>query len=226
MYPTTNAEELFAYEVARAALDRFAADPKRLRAFRRTYSKLKYIAVVYAYCDHTATDNADKARAMAYAWEDIQLAFTGHGEWAIGGCILQLWANLRKSEEKEFFALVKEAFARAEEATSVEAPRRYLHTYRLKPPLRPDQDWTLPTILPVSGAPLRDWAFDNNEDPDDVTHQWAWLEVADRAEHFGLVQEEAESEVESTAEPERSVRAAHTPTKRPHLQLVPKDEVS
>ena len=176
----------FMYEEAQAVLDTFARNPKRLRSFARTYRKLKFMLAAYAFVDFDSRkgdEEGSKELALSYAWEDLQVAFTGHGEMVLGGCILQLWANLRKKEHALFRKAIMKAFKAAEEATSEEAPRRYLHQYRVKPPRKPEEDWDLPCILPMSGVMLADWAIDSDEDPEEVTQQWSWLEMADRSEH-------------------------------------------
>ena len=178
----------FAYEEAQAVLDAFARDDKRMLAFKRAYRKLKFMAAAYAFLDFDSRkgdENERKELALSYAWEDVQVAFTGHGEMALGGCILQMWANLRKREHGAFRKAITEAFQAAEEATPKEAPRRYLHQYRTKPPRMPEEDWNLPCILPMSGVLLTEWAVDSDEDPEEVAEQWAWLEMADRSEHTG-----------------------------------------
>lgn len=205
----TDVSKLFAYEEAEHMLDAFAADPKRLRAFARAYRKLKFMAAAYAFCDYMPRKASaeDKRRGMAYAWEDIQIAFTGRGEWALHGCLLQMWSYLRPREHKAFARLVEEAFTRAEELTHMDAPRRYLPEYRRKPPRLPEEDWDLPTLLPMSGAVLHDWALDSGNDPADVEHEWAWIEVAEREQQF-------------TASPAAPDPSSRREKKRSHLHLV------
>lgn len=178
----------FAYEEAESILDNFAQHPKRVLAFKRAYRKLKFMVAAYAYLDFDNRRDASEERnelALSYAWEDVQMAFTGHGEMALGGCILQMWANLRSKEHASFRTAIIRAFKAAEEATPPEAPRRYLHQYRTKPPRLPSEDWNLPCILPMSGVLLTEWAVDSDEDPEEVAEQWMWLELADRNEHTG-----------------------------------------
>ena len=178
----------FMYEPAQAVLDDFAHNPKRMLAFRRAYRKFKFVVAAYAFIDFDSRrldSKEGKELALSYAWEDAQMAFTGHGEMALGGCILQMWANLRTKEHDQFRKAIVRAFEAAEKATPAEAPRRYLHQYRTKPPRKPSEDWNLPCILPMSGVLLEDWALDSDEDPEEVAEQWMWLEMADRAEHTG-----------------------------------------
>jgi hypothetical protein len=199
----------FAYEVAEKELDAFAAKEGTL-SFKRSYRKLKFMLAAYAFVDFDnryASCEEAKDRAMSFAWEDVQMAFTGHGEWALAGCILQMWTCLSPKKQARFFEVVKAAFEAAEEATSPEAPRRYMHRFRTKPPRKPGENWTLPTILPMSGKTLSDWALDNGEDPREVLREWYWLERADRAQYSGM----------ETPEPE----PGKGPEKRARLRLVP-----
>lgn len=183
----------FAYEEAEELLDEFAEGPRPL-AFQRAYRKFKFAVAAYAYIDFSnrkELEEEEQKLALSKAWEDAQMAFTGHGEMALAGSILQMWANLQGQEKTAFRKVLREAFRRAEEATPDDAPRRYLHKYRLKPPRKPEQDWTLPTILPMEGQKLRDWAIDHNEDPEEVAYQWHWLEIADRREAQGKLKPES-----------------------------------
>lgn len=205
----------FIYEEAERELDRFAASISS-RAFTRAYRKLKFFLRVYAFIDYGSRkemSEPEQARAMSYAWEDLQMAFTGHGEWTLQGCVLHLWSLLGTREEEKFYRAIKQGFEAAEEATPAEAVRRYLHKYRTKPPRKPSQDWNLATILPMSGKVLEEWALDEGEDPAEVLEQWHWLEVADRAETKGYDPYTGE-------QGKTDLRQA----KRAHLRLVTKEE--
>jgi hypothetical protein len=200
----------FAYEEAEGLLDQFAAGP-RFAAFRRAYRKFKHVLMSYAFVDYMDGDRLDDAEAIkhavALAWEDAQMAFVGHGESALTGAVIQLWATLENSEHDLFFETIKEAFLRAERATASTTPRMYLAQYRKKKPRRPEQGFTLRIILPMAGVKLRDWAVDAGKDPDEVEEQWAWLERADR------LPDEVKGKPEVKVEPKKGA----------HLRLVPKD---
>jgi len=139
--------------------------------------------------------------AEARAWEDLQVAFSGHGEPFLTGGIMQLWVHVDVAEGDRFAAAIQEAFAIAEGATGTDVPRRYIWVWRNKPVRRLQEGFTLPTILPVEGPSLDQWAVDQGEDPHEVAEQFLWLERADRVER----------------EAERRQAASH----KPHLRLLP-----
>jgi hypothetical protein len=172
-------EDLFVYEEAEKLLDAFAAGPRPM-AFKRAYVKFKFMIAAYAYIDFSTPGRRPSGKELAYAWEDVQMAFVGHGEQALIGTIIQLWVTLSPEDQFLFAQVIKEAFGRAEVATIESASRRYLHRYRVKPVRLPEEGFDLPTILPVRGVQLRDWAIDSGQDPDQAEEQWYWLEFADR----------------------------------------------
>lgn len=179
----------FAYEEAETVLDEFAAAPDRYAAYRRAWRKFKFMLACYAFVDFS--DDSDRGvgalrrkilteAALTAAWEDAQMAFTGQGDSALTGAVIGLWSALRPEEHDLFFKVVKEAFKRAEEATSPEVVRRYMSRFRLQPPRRPEQGFNLSVVLPTGGPSLRDWAADEGQDPDEIEEQWYWLAVGDR----------------------------------------------
>lgn len=178
-------EALFAFEEAERVLEAFARGP-RPAAFRRAWVKFRFMLLAYAYVDHSTAGRRPGRQELAWAWEDAQMAFVGHGEQCLIGAVIQLWVTLAAADQKAFAAVVKEAFDGAEAATPKRAPRRYLSRYRRKPVRLPEEGFVLQTILPVRGPSIREWALDQDMDPDAVEEQWYWLELADRE----LVEEE------------------------------------
>ncbi len=150
--------ELFAYEYAEATLDKFA---RRVRSeqFRRAYRKFKFVLVVYAYLDFSAPEKPEK-KHLAWAWEDAQAAFNGHGETILHGCILQMWSSLTKGDQDQFLTVAGKAFYMAETETHREAPRRYIPKVRKAGIRDPRDGFSLPTYTPIVGVKLQDWLHD------------------------------------------------------------------
>lgn len=173
----------FAYEEAERVLHQFAAGA-RPRAFKRAYRKFIFMVMAHAYCDYfqPSSSNQDKSRkeAVAKAWEDAQLAFTGHGESALTGAVLQMLSTLEDDDLETFYTVVRTAFQKAEAATPKDAVRLYLTSFRTKPPRRREEPFNLQIILPMSGVKLREWALDSGEDVNEQEESWAWIELGDR----------------------------------------------
>lgn len=207
----------FAFEEAEAVLDAFAASSERRAQFRRAYRKFKWLIAAYACLDF-AQSNKPSAQAFSYAWEDAQMAFTGHGEAILVGAVLQMWVYLDEGKEsKAFSKAITKAFKKAEKATDPEVKRRYFREYRLKPPRTPEEGFDLPTIIPVWGPKTVDWALDEGEDLPSVLDEFSWLEEADRYERR---EEKAEKK-------RKKQQKAKIEEARPKLMLIHnKDEVS
>jgi hypothetical protein len=169
----------FAYEEAEAVLDAFASSPKRTKQFVRAYRKFKYLVTAYAYLDF-AHEKPPNDLALSYAWEDAQVAFTGHGEASLIGCVIHMWVHVLQDDKAQFKRTIEEAFRKAEAATDPDLPRRYISRWRDKPARTPEEQFNLPAILPVWGAKTDDWALDNGEDPVELSDQLMWMERADR----------------------------------------------
>ena len=158
----------FMYEVAENALDAFCYHLKRPASFKRAYFKLKLAIASYAFVDFLVEEEISREEAFAYAWEDAQMAFVGHADAALTGHVIHLWACIDGSAEKKFRKAIKAAFMAAEVATDDSIVRRYLPEDRLKTPCTLDQLPDLPTLLPLYGVKLREWAWDNGEDPAEI----------------------------------------------------------
>ena len=153
----------FAYEYAERTLDSFAGTVGS-KQFCRSYAKFKFVLGVFAYCDFSYPKKPT-LQEMAWAWEDAQIAFKGHGEPILHGCILQMWSTLPASRKEEFLEAVETALRLADENTSLSVQRRYLKEWRDKPVRDPDLGYNLMTILPVSGPTLREWSAEEGFDP-------------------------------------------------------------
>lgn len=168
----------FAFEVVEEQLDEFAIDQDA--EFQRSWMKTRFMVTAYAYGDWYQP-GMHPALALARAWEELQIAFTGRGEAFLSGAVLHLWNTLPNAKaEKRFEKLLRNAFAEAERATPDDAARLYLREYRDAPLRNPDDGFTLDPLLPVRGIRLREWALGEELDPDDIEEHFNWLELADR----------------------------------------------
>jgi hypothetical protein len=156
--------EGFQYQYAEAHLDQFARTRKSA-SFKRSYRKFKFLLFVYAYLDFSAPNKPTKQH-MAWAWEDAQIAFKGFGETMLHGAILQMWSALGPVDQAQFLRSAEEAFCLAECETDREANRRYIKKYRNEEIRDPSEGFTLPSVMPVSGAKLKDWLKDEGFSPD------------------------------------------------------------
>lgn len=168
-------EKRFAFEKAEGVLDDFDAGLGSPQ-FSRAYRKFKFMIAAYAYCDFSEAGQPTGERELAWAWEDAQLAFLAHGEPALHGVVLQMWNCLPAGTKPGFRRAIKVAFRAAEDATPADLPRRYLPKYRKRAIRDPDQGFDLPTILPVWGPKLRDWAEEEGEDIEDWEDHLFWVE--------------------------------------------------
>lgn len=197
-------ERRYAFEPVKAALDEYASREETTFLYRRAYRRFKFALHGLAYSDFRRDDSRPDDTTISYAWEDAEIAFKGHGEPSLTGCVVQLWAHVPKGKRNDYERMLVAAFDRAEELTPEGATRRYISLYRRKPIRRPEQGFNLPSILPINGPYLRDWAIDNDQDPAELEEKMYWLERADREVHA----------LERMKEPERVGPG-------PFLQLVP-----
>lgn len=172
-------EPRFAYEEAEKVFDAFTVkkgDPE----FHRAWMKTKAMCAVYAYADFYS-EETHPAVAMARGWEELQMAFTGRAEAFLTGAVLHLWNCLPPGiTEKEFMRVVVRAWQKAEDKTPKKATRLYLTKYRKAVARQPEDGFILDPLLPCAGVRLREWAVAEMKDPDEVEHQFTWLEALDR----------------------------------------------
>jgi hypothetical protein len=156
-------EHRFAYEYAEATLDKFAATVSS-RRFRRAYAKFKLLIRVYAFADFSYPHAPDDSH-IAWAWEDAQIAFKGYGETLLHGAILQMWTVLSEQEQAQFLLAAGKGFYVAELETDRMAIRRYASKWRKSDTKNPSEGFDLPSVMPLSGVKVRDWATDEKLDP-------------------------------------------------------------
>ena len=100
--PTEIREDRFAFERAEEVLVAFS-HTVRSHQFRRSWRLLELILHALACADHRSR-GVPEQMAMARAWEDLQVAFIGHGEPALTGAVLQLWVHVESGAEGNRFA--------------------------------------------------------------------------------------------------------------------------
>jgi len=188
----------YPYELVVTSLDKSIKElaGKRYRMLIRAYRKIKLMAVVYAYVDFYSHDLADREMSLAWAWEDVEIAFRGYGESALTGAIIQLWTALgeNKAKKKKLKSILEAAFAEANAACPLGIERRYLSEYRQKPIVGEAGGFNLPTVLPCRGVRLVEWAEDNDKDPAELAEKFYWFEQADRTLQREELEEVAQNE--------------------------------
>jgi hypothetical protein len=174
----------FYYEPVVEALDGFVADLE-VPAAARALAKLKFAVLGSAWVDHHISDpDVASEDALAWAWEDLDIALAGFGDACLTGVIAALWAAVPKARWPELQEQVNRGRARAEAATPASVPRRYLHAYRKQGVRTPADGFDLPVLVPTQGPRLREWAVAGEHDPGELEQQLKWIEECER---MGLV---------------------------------------
>ena len=156
----------------------------------RALSRLKFTVLGVAWTDHRIWHpDTDKEEAMAWAWEDMQVAFAGFGDSALTGVIINLWTSLDRNIWDEARGALNEALMACEKTTPKTVPRRYLLQYRMKSVRTPTQGFDLPAVVPVTGPRMREWAESNGMPPERAEEQMALIEEYER---MGLIDLESE----------------------------------
>lgn len=178
-------KDRYHYEVAASLIEEAVLDlaPRR-PSLLRAYRKLKATVVAYAYIDFLTEGVRSREEALAYAWEDAEIAFRGYGESCMTGAIVQFWSAVG-SADTETTAQMREsirlAFEAAEAATHADVKRRYLKKHRKEPIRDLSMGFDLPAILPTRGIKLREWAIESGKDVSDTEEEFFWAEEADMA---------------------------------------------
>ncbi len=169
----------YAYEPFRDALTLWGKEHPDA-SYTRALRKLRFMILGYAHVDFNLwpdRDDKDKRElALSYAWEDAILAFTGHGQSAITGTIIDLWSGVADELHATFKNTLNAAKVQCEVQTSFSVARRYLVKYRSMAVRSPGQGFDLPSIVPCFGTRHREWAVANDMDPDESEHQMRLIE--------------------------------------------------
>lgn len=113
---------------------------------------------VIALTEHDPEEFSQEQR-LSFAWEDLQVTCSGHGNQFLTGALLSIWGSIPRSKEKTFQKVLKTAFGESERLTPGDVERRYELEQRLLPPILPSGDWADRIFLPSFGARTRAWAI-------------------------------------------------------------------
>ncbi|MAH47434.1 hypothetical protein CMI37_16540 [Candidatus Pacearchaeota archaeon] len=184
----------FAYEHFVEGLDSFVEgqdNPGLLRALRM----VKFMVLASAWCDFRIWDaGVNEKDAMAWAWEDMVMAFKGFGENSLTGVVISFWSAGGRDVWEEGRRALNRASCKADDETSNLVPRRYLLKYRIQTIRTPELGFDLPSIVPAKGERLRQWATREGLDPDEVETQMAVIEEYERMGLIDLSEDSEDSE--------------------------------
>jgi len=169
----------FNYEAAENFLDAFALGGRH-PGFLRAYRKLKYMITAYASLDYMGEGVNNRSLALSYAWEDVQMAFSGHGDHVFTGVVCELWSYSWGEQKRMLRDAITTAFNKAEEGTHGSVERRYLPRWRMLSPQDPDEGFHNSPILPTWGPTLREWAEAEGEPIGKIEDQCRWLSLSDQ----------------------------------------------
>lgn len=168
----------FAYEFAETVFNEFAQ--KQAGAYQRAWMAVRFMCASRAHAEWWVNDGSmHPALALARGWEELQIAFTGHGEAYMSGAVLHLWNTLPEDQDKPFRAEIKRAWSLAEEHTPKKAKRLFNKSYRLKEPFDPTKPLVFNPVLPNQGVRVREWALENGFDPSFTEEAFLWIEEAE-----------------------------------------------
>lgn len=162
-------EDRFAYEHVQAHFDTYAK--KQNIEYQRSYLYFKSLIGLAALCDCAKGDVLRfKARRDLYLsriWEDVQIAFKGHGEPIWTGAVLQLWSTIPPGTDEQYLSVIQSAFQEAETHTGKGVSRRYAPAVRKKPYRTPEQGLDLKIIYPKDLSRLAEVSFDQGYIPEE-----------------------------------------------------------
>lgn len=193
---------MFQYKIAVKKLDTFVFDAEDPTfAFQRAYARLKMAVIAVAIIDY---GEYPREEALAYAWEEADVAFRGYADESMTGPIVQLWRTMPDGEEENFHKVVKEAFAAAVAATDKKHKWLHLKKYRTADIRDLESGFGLPTAMPVHGPRVRDWAVGLGRSEELVAA--ALTQMQEEMDAFNAPAKAAPDDTE--------------PPRRPHLTLV------
>lgn len=160
----------FPYPVLRDAIDGWFAETGRHHTTARlAWAKLKALAGVVACVEYDGAPGGDGDHdrdALAWAWEDIAMAFRGFGDNTLTGPILQMWHFLPRRELSDLCDRIDRCLvAIGVLCRSSGIQQRYPARYRTEAVPRDPNGFKEPIALPVGGRFTRSWARDEGHDP-------------------------------------------------------------
>lgn len=143
--------EYYRYDEWEAVLDTFAfGGEARPAEYIMHYLTLKW-AIAGVACVHYSGGGYVPEQCMAYAWEDVEIAFVGHRQFPLTPLVEQLWLDLGPARYNQFETVVDIARECARNKTDESVQRRYMRVFRDKPVRRPEQGFNLPSVNPSFG---------------------------------------------------------------------------
>ncbi len=174
----------YRFEFVRDALDDFvvALNPAKHAPFLRAVQLLYRVVGCHADAEY-ASYTDDPEQRLAWAWEDVHMAFLGLGEPVLMGATDQLWEALRDHDRvaKRYRRMLKRALRTAERRTHVDAPRRYPAQVRAQSPYLVHPEGLMPPELPAWGPQLEAHAAARGDDPELTSDMKMWMEERERA---------------------------------------------
>tara|TARA_Y100000034_G_C6771585_1_gene344245 strand:- start:123 stop:734 length:612 start_codon:yes stop_codon:yes gene_type:complete len=154
-------------------------------AAERALAKLHLFVLSHAWVEMELwRTGTDLEQAMAWAWEDMVMAFRGYGSSCLTGAVLSYWQTIPEPFWEDVRRGLNRGAGAAIEGTPKAVKRRYLLQHRIQTVRTPEMGFDLPALVPTFGPSLRDWAKRNGFNPDDVEAQFTQLEEAER---LGLI---------------------------------------
>jgi len=175
---------IYPYQIVEKALDTFFLERPNELLLRRSYRRFKAFVFMLATVEYEMLDGESEEQreeALSFAWEDMDLAFRGYGDNCATGFVMQLWAVLFKEDWPNFKKALEECLGEARAVANEKGVKpRYSAKYLSKPVRDLDEEFCLPTALPLSGPVIREWAIENDKDPDRLEEAMLYLETVDR----------------------------------------------
>jgi len=203
-------KETYAYRVLEEGLDELV-QALDCPAATRALTKLKLMVLAHAWVEFGIwKPSVDNVQAMAWAWEDMDMAFKGYGDSSLTGAVMNLWTALGPENWAQAKTAINKASMAAGDATPKRVPRQYLLQYRVKTCRTPEMGFDLPHIMPAWGRRLHEWAESQGLEPQETEHQ---MQLIEEYERMGILRlpKDGDGDVELGVT-------------RPHLQLVPAEE--
>jgi hypothetical protein len=186
----------YPFEMVEETMTRFFRARSDHQLAQRAYRRFRCLVLMLAVTEYGMLDTQDeKARnkALSFSWEDMDVAFRGFGDNCTTGFVMQIWSALEKKDWPEFKKMMGDVLDKAQkEAIKRGVTPRYSQRYLHQAVRDLDQDFCLPTALPLTGPVARDWARDNDHDPDKMEHAMLYIEAIDRMKTKAKITKNAE----------------------------------
>jgi len=145
----------FAYEVAKEIMDARVSALNNNR-LKRVWFKLQLELWGLAIVDYDAA--TDREKAIACAWEHLQIALAGHGTEDLTGSVILLYRVTRPEDREALQASFVHAFERAENATPKRTKRLFSIAQRSSHFRSLEEKFDQACFVPLYGPHLIEWA--------------------------------------------------------------------